>query len=247
MSTPACSLKASHRICPCEPTPAVPQLSLPGLALGVGHQLLQRVDGQGGVHGEQQRAVRELGDRHEVLERIVGRLAQMRQDDDAEGGRDDEGVAVGRRLHRGFQAERTGCSAAVLDDELLAEHARQTVREWSHRVVGGAAGTEVDDDAAPCGSASRRRPAPSAAVLSNASANSAAALRRTRKYNMTSSLLPIAARHFLARRSRRYTERLAGENAVVRRLRRHSVDAVAERDQTESSAATVPISASLGK
>jgi hypothetical protein len=39
-----------------------------------------------------------------------------------------------------------------------------------------------------------------AAALSSASANSAAALRRTRQYNMNSSLLPIPVRHFLLAR-----------------------------------------------
>jgi hypothetical protein len=87
------------------------------------------------VYGDEQRAFGILGDGHEVLDRIVRNLTQMRQDDDTQGWCGEKGVAVGRRLDGRLDADGAGGAALVVDEELLANGARQAVCERPGRII----------------------------------------------------------------------------------------------------------------
>ena len=67
----------------------------------------------------------EDAERGEVLRHPVGHVgADMRQDDQRAAAGDDQGIAVGRRLGRGIDADGAAGAAAVLDHHRLLQHGR---------------------------------------------------------------------------------------------------------------------------
>src|SRR6185295_7634321 len=61
--------------------------------------------------------------------------------------RDQQSVAVGRRLGDEVGGEAAAGAGAVLDDDRLAERAADRLAQRARDVVGGAAGSEADDQA----------------------------------------------------------------------------------------------------
>jgi hypothetical protein len=84
--------------------------------------------------------------RRDVLQRVEGnvrderRIHGVRIEDDA------QRVAVGRRGGDGLRADGSGCAAAILDHELLAELRRELRGEDARDLVDRAARREGDDD-----------------------------------------------------------------------------------------------------
>jgi hypothetical protein len=95
--------------------------------LGVLDHVLEGLRASRGVDDKATLNIGEPTDGGEGLERIIRRLAQRRQDRQRCRRRKQEGVAVGSRLGSGLGADHTRCTAAILDDELLAEGLRELV------------------------------------------------------------------------------------------------------------------------
>src|SRR5262245_1122259 len=87
-------------------------------------------------------------DRSKILARVVARVVAIEARRDAEhaGMADHERMAVGRGLRDGACAKRSGCAAAVVDHELLAERAAHVLSQQARHDVVAAAGCERNDD-----------------------------------------------------------------------------------------------------
>ena len=96
------------------------------------------------MRGEHDRLPRNLRDRHEILQRVVVDLVDMRIADDRFR-HDQDGVAVRRSLGGELDAEIAVGAGLVLDHDLLAEHARQMLADEPGRDVGRAARRERHD------------------------------------------------------------------------------------------------------
>ena len=117
---------------------------LPRVGLGVGHDLSQRVCRQVHVHGNDLRQFDQASNRRKRLGRIIADVAvHSRACCQCAPGSDKKGVAVrlggGDRLGTDAAA---GSAAAILDDNRLAQHSPETVRDHARHVVGGPAGRE---------------------------------------------------------------------------------------------------------
>ena len=93
-------------------------------------------------------------DRIEALDGIVGRLAQASAAPKRRVGREQERVAVGRRLGRRLGADHAAGAAAVLDHELLAEGLGELVGPGTADRVRGAARRIGQDELDRCARAS---------------------------------------------------------------------------------------------
>jgi hypothetical protein len=118
-----------------------------GIGLGIGDQLRHRLHRQVRMHGDDQRRLHHLGDRHEHLHRVVadvlvhggagGERATRRQQDGV-------AVGVGARDELGADAAARA-AAAVLDHDALAEHRAEPVGDDARHAVGRPAGRERHD------------------------------------------------------------------------------------------------------
>ena len=121
---------------------------LAGIDLGVGDQLLQRVDGQACVHHERRDRHRGDGDWREILDRIVGlRAHDHGTDDKLAGGAGEQRVAVrlGARDRGGRDDPAT--AALVLDDtvaELRLDLLGPQARDHVHHAAGRARHDQPD-------------------------------------------------------------------------------------------------------
>ena len=77
--------------------------------------------------------------RREILQRLVGRLLQVRHDRERSARGGEQRVAIGRALHHGVGADRAAGAGLVVDDERLAERVLQLLRDHARRDVGGLA------------------------------------------------------------------------------------------------------------
>ena len=208
---------------PYEPTPAVPQLSLPGLALAWATSSGSELTGREGCTASSSvpsvnwvTGTRSLSGSNGVLRRC-GRITTLR-----------EGVTTKVYPSGGDFTAASRPSAPDAPPRFSITNCWPSVRD--SRSANG----RMELSAEPPGPKLTmmrtvrfgQSPAPCATTAGPdiASANSAAAPQRTRKYNMTSSLSPIEARHFAARRLGRCTRSLAGDGVVVRSCDRHSVE-----------------------
>ena len=83
----------------------------------------------------------------EVLQWIVRRaVRQVRRDHMRSDARDDERVAVGRRLRHEVRADHAAGAAAVLDDEAFLQLIGELRADQPAERVGAAAGAEGHDD-----------------------------------------------------------------------------------------------------
>jgi hypothetical protein len=71
------------------------------------------------MHDQHQPRGGELGDRREVVDRVIWKLRQQCRVDRVLVIRHEERVAVGRGLRRELGREHAGCAGPVIDDELL--------------------------------------------------------------------------------------------------------------------------------
>ena len=128
--------------------PSVAKVSLPGI-LPCRRRTARRASWPGRSDGARTMngPLATMRDRNEIRDRIVGqRLEGIGIGDERGRGREQEGVAVGRRARRRLRADRVAGARPVLDDDLLAERARQPVAEQPADDVGRAAGGLRDDE-----------------------------------------------------------------------------------------------------
>ena len=140
---PVRSLISSPASCGVVPAPGLVQLILPGLAFAFSMNSFMRLDRGFLRHHEHVRRRAQHHQRHEVLERIVGRVGVEARVDHVGAGADQQRVAVGRQpLHRRDGDVAAG-AAAVLDDHRLAERLAELGVDQPRGDVGAAAGREA--------------------------------------------------------------------------------------------------------
>jgi hypothetical protein len=119
-------------------------------AVGLGSRLLdqvaQRLEGRIGRHDDDQRRGADGTHGHQVLEVVVGQLPARRGRGAHRGGREQQGVAVGRRLGHRVHPERQARAGLVLDHERLAQPGAELVAHHAGHHVGAAARRGRIDD-----------------------------------------------------------------------------------------------------
>ena len=121
---------------------------LAGPRLGVGKEVGHGLVGRGRVDREHAGRVGERGDRRKVALDVVGQLLEQRRvDGDLAERRDEEGVAVGRRLGDGRHPDEAVAAGPVLDDHLLAPRFRELLPDDARGDVGDPARRERDHEA----------------------------------------------------------------------------------------------------
>ena len=98
------------------------------LRLGILDQLLDAFHRQRRVHHQHDRDRSELGDRREILDRVVGRLLQAGVDREGDGG-DQQRVTVGRGLGDDVGADRAAAARPVVNDGGLAPTVVHALRD----------------------------------------------------------------------------------------------------------------------
>ena len=73
------------------------------------------------MHDQHVRRIHELGDRREILDRVVRQVLEQRRIDRDRGRGEQQRVAVRRRARHLPHADIAGGAAAVVDHDLLAE------------------------------------------------------------------------------------------------------------------------------
>ena len=91
---------------------------------------------------------REQGYRRKIGHRIVRRLL-LQSGSAPEGGSapHEQGVAIGRRSGRKLTANHAACAGAVVDDDWLTEHLRQSAAHKARHEIARAPGRERHDPA----------------------------------------------------------------------------------------------------
>src|SRR5712691_5955770 len=101
-----------------------------------------------GVHQDEERAPGDHGHRREVADRVVGKgLESVRIGNERRRGCAEEVVAVGGGTRGGLRRDDVPRAWAVVDDDLLADGARQPVGDEAADDVGCGARRERHDDA----------------------------------------------------------------------------------------------------
>ena len=126
------------------PTGTVNQLIRP--RLGQRDQFAQVFCGHRRMHHGDQRAARHQYHRREVIERIELQVVETRIDRVARR-HQIEGVAIGRRLDAGLDAQRAARARAILDDHLLTQYLGEFLRQQARDKIGAAARRCRDDNA----------------------------------------------------------------------------------------------------
>ena len=146
MPMPVLSCSSSTVRCGVEPCPGLMTFSLFLSASGEGEQVGHRPDRRRGVHQEHVGRGAELGDRQEVLECVVARLA-IEADVDHEAGRgDQQRVAVRRRFADLHHADIPARARPVDDQHRLAEPRAEAWLDHARHDVGGTARRRRDDE-----------------------------------------------------------------------------------------------------
>ena len=122
-------------------------VDLAGPRLHVRDELLERLRRKGRIDDEDAGLAADQRDRREVLDRVERELRVERRADRVGLRREQQRVAVGRRLRDHFAADRRARAGLVLDDDLLAPALAEFLRDHAHRAVDRAAGRERHDDA----------------------------------------------------------------------------------------------------
>ena len=109
---------------------------------------LRRFRRYAGIYDEHQRCRTDQNDGRKVFRGVEfdHALGQRRIDCEC-GGREQNGVTVGRRFGDGIRAYHAACSGTVVDDERLSELLAQHLGQDPGLDVGGAAGGKRHDDA----------------------------------------------------------------------------------------------------
>ena len=113
---------------------------------GIGDEFLQRAHAHVGPDGIDHREGRELGDRVEVLHRIVVHLVIKARIDHEAGRRHQERIAIRACARDVAVADAAAGAAAVLDHDRLPQPLRERLLDRAHHDVIGAAGRERHHD-----------------------------------------------------------------------------------------------------
>ena len=125
----------------------LPKLTLPGFDFASAMNSATLFAGTFEVHDHDLAALAEPGDGQVVLHRVVGNLLEeVLVGGVRRVGRDEHGVAVGRRLLHRFRADEARRARLVVDDHRLLGDARDLLAERARELVGGAAGRERHDE-----------------------------------------------------------------------------------------------------
>jgi len=120
---------------------ARPERVLARLGFRTSDQIGEIAEGAGGAYRETDRHFRHQADRGEVAQRIERKLGIDRRHHRHRRGRQQQGAAVGRRLHDCLQADRAARARPVLQDEhalgLRRQPLDQEPRGDVHRPAGG--------------------------------------------------------------------------------------------------------------
>ncbi len=109
-------------------------------------ELLHGLDRQLGMHGQEQRGMREQRDRHEIMRLIRQLLVDEGIDRQERIVGDDELIAVGRRRHQCDGGDGAAAPRPVLDHDGLLEPFLQARRNDASHGVGQSAGRERHDE-----------------------------------------------------------------------------------------------------
>ena len=120
---------------------------LPGAALSSAISSGKRLGRHVGMHHHDLMASRHERDRRKILDRIVAQILHHVGIGDERGrGREEEGVAVGRRTRRRLRADHIAGARLVLDHEALAESDRKLVGDHARHHIGTCARGLRDDE-----------------------------------------------------------------------------------------------------
>jgi hypothetical protein len=109
-------------------------------------EFARRIDVHRRVHHQHGRVEHRHADRREILDRVVRKIAaQRRIDRDRAHGGEEQRVTVGLRLRHVFGPDRAVGAWSVVDDHGLPEQVPQPFGEKACDEIGGAAGSESDD------------------------------------------------------------------------------------------------------
>ena len=146
MSIPAASMQlVAHELCGDRAGTVV---ELARLCFRPGDQLLQRLGAVGGEHRQHRYGLGRQGDRHEVVERIVGQaLVEKLVHHQRRIDRHEQRVAVGRRLRGRLGADQRVGAGPVLDQDRLAPVLAHLLADDARHDVARAARRERHDDA----------------------------------------------------------------------------------------------------
>ena len=122
------------------PVPADPKLSFPGILLGVGHELRDRLGRHGGMNLHHDRQIGDQRQQAEILHGVVGQLlVEQRIEHEDRRRREEQRVAVGLGARRGFGADRALRAGLVLDHDGLLQVAAEIFADHAAEHVGRAA------------------------------------------------------------------------------------------------------------
>ena len=117
------------------------------LRFGERDEVLERFDGRCGLHEKNLRRDADQRERCEVARQIVGQLRGRCGQHDVRRFDDRDRVTVGDRSGDHVDTDRTGRTAAIVDDYGLADEGRETLADDACQRVGAAARRPWHDDA----------------------------------------------------------------------------------------------------
>jgi hypothetical protein len=121
------------------------EIELVGMLLRIGDQLLEILHRHALVQDQHLLRERDVGDRLEILQRIVGQvLVERRIDRDRAARQQADGGAIGRRRLAGIGRDDGVGAGPALDHEAMRVALLERLAERAHHYVDGAAGRERD-------------------------------------------------------------------------------------------------------
>ena len=115
-----------------------------GRPLGTSDQVLHRADAGGRIHCDDQRRAADLEDRHQVARRVPQFGIEHRVHQDTARARNQDRVAVRRRLGHLVGRDAGAAARPVLDHDRLAQGLAERIAHGAGDIVGGAARREAD-------------------------------------------------------------------------------------------------------
>ena len=125
--------------------PDIADADLAGIGLHPGDQLLQVRGREILARGDHQRVARQQRDRLEIAAQIIGQRIDRAVDDVRAVVAVAQRIAVGRRLHRAFDAGHARLAGDILDHDRLAERLAHALGERAREAVRRTAG-EIGHD-----------------------------------------------------------------------------------------------------
>jgi hypothetical protein len=125
--------------------PARRHRNLARIGLGVGDEFSDGLGRHRRIDLHHQRHLHDVADSYDIPREIEGELPVVRGVDGVRDGREQERVAVRRRVDDIVRGNAAAGARPVLDDELLAEMIRQPLAHQACAYVGRARGREAND------------------------------------------------------------------------------------------------------